>query len=226
MTELIDQREEILSLLLKQLGIYWNNTDSAIIAEVIPEALKEIETGFAGLPSNRFFANGKVSFSPCFSVHWMIFLYRMAHAIYQKYGSIKEADQVYYLNKIMHSNDWFYAINLPIHFLCEHPLGSVLGRAQYGDYLFVYQGTTIGGSRRKGQLFYPTLGDFVTLYANATVLGDTHIGSNVVISANTYIINETIPDNCIVFGRSPELIIKQKTKEDMKELFECFWGRR
>ena len=75
----------------------------------------------------------------------------------------------------MHSNDWFYAVELPVHFLCEHPLGSVLGRAIYGDYLFVYQGTTVGGNRNKGILSYPKIGTNVVLYANATILGNTVI---------------------------------------------------
>lgn len=125
----------------------------------------------------------------------------------------------------MHSNDWFYAINLPKHFLCEHPLGSVLGRANYGDYFFIYQGTTVGGNRRRdGGIDYPVIGENVILYANATVLGDTHIGNNVVISADTYLINENIPDNCVVFGKSPNLIIKTKSEDEIKNYTEHIWG--
>ena len=124
----------------------------------------------------------------------------------------------------MHANDWFYAIDLPVHFHCEHPLGSVLGRASYGDHLFVYQGTTIGGNRSHGELFYPTLGDNVILYANATVLGDTHIGNNVVLSSGTYLLNERIPDNCIVFGKSPDITIKKKNENQLKEYTQHIWG--
>lgn len=138
----------------------------------------------------------------------------------------KEADMVYYLNKIMHSNDWFYEISLPEHFLCEHPLGSVLGRASYGDYFVVYQGTTVGGNRCGRKLFYPILGHNIVLYANATVLGHTNIGNNVIISADSYIIDEKIPDNCIVFGKSPNLIIKEKTEGEIKEYTAHIWNWR
>lgn len=134
-----------------------------------------------------------------------------------------EADIVYYLNKIMHANDWFYQIKLPVHFLAEHPIGSVLGKANYGDYLFVYQGTTIGGNRKKGKLFYPTLGSNVLLYANSTVLGDTKIGNNVIISADTYLLNEDIPDNCIVFGKSPNINIKMKSEQQIKDMTNHIW---
>ena len=64
------------------------------------------------------------------SVQWMNFLYRVSHSLYEKYGSCKAADQVYYLNKIMHGNDWFYAIKLPVHFHCEHPFG-FLGTVEF-----------------------------------------------------------------------------------------------
>lgn len=124
----------------------------------------------------------------------------------------------------MHSNDWLYAVDLPVHFLCEHPLGSVLGRAKYSDYLFVYQGTTIGGNPHKGRIYYPEIGQNVILFANAAVLGDSHIGSNVVISAGTRIMNATIPDNCIVFGSSPELVIKKKSEREIKQYTKNIWG--
>ena len=124
----------------------------------------------------------------------------------------------------MHANDWFYAIDLPTHFHCEHPLGSVLGRATYGDYFFVYQGTTVGGNRSKGKLFYPMIGTNVILYANATILGNTNIGNNVVVSADSFLINETIPDNCIVFGKSPNISIKEKSEDEIKEYTQHIWG--
>lgn len=124
----------------------------------------------------------------------------------------------------MHSVDWFYAVDLPVHFLCEHPLGCVLGRAVYGDYFFVYQGTTVGGNRRKGGIDYPIIGENVILFANATVLGRTLIGNNVVVSADTYIIDTEIPDNCLVFGRSPNLTIVKKTEDEIKSYTEHIWG--
>lgn len=103
----------------------------------------------------------------------------------------------------MHAVDWFYAIDLPTHFLCEHPVGSVLGKAKYGDRLLIYQGTTVGGSIKDDVLCYPSFGDNVIMFSNSSVLGNTTIGENVMISAGTTVINDTIPSNCIVFGKSP-----------------------
>lgn len=217
---LVDNIEEIL---LQQLHNYWKEIDEETIISAIPSALKAIEDNYKGLPNRRYWDGNEVIFSPYISVQWMNFLYRLSHGLYQ-YGEEKAADQVYYLNKIMHSNDWFYAVDLPTHFHCEHPLGSVLGRAEYGDYFFIYQGTTVGGNRRCGKLYYPTIGSNVILFANATVLGDTHIGNNVVVASGTYLINEEIPDNCIVFGKTPDIIIKNKTEKEIKQYSQHIWG--
>ena len=130
------------------------------------------------------------------TAEYSIFLYYLSNNLYKEKKE-EAASYVYYLNKVMHSVDWFYAIDLPEYFGAEHPLGCILRRAKYGDYFFVYQGVTIGGNRHGGVLSYPTIGNNVTLYAN------------------TYIKDELIPDNCIVFGQSPNLTIKSKKKEDM-----------
>lgn len=136
-----------------------------------------------------------------------------------------EAGKVYYLNKILHSIDWFYEINLPDHFMVEHPLGSVLGRAKYGDYLLIYQGVTIGGNislSNTVEIAYPVIGECVTFLSNAKVLGNAHIGKNVIFAANSYVINEDIPDDSIVFGVSPNLTIKHEP-EKIKTYIEGIW---
>lgn len=224
MGKLFEQQEQIKQIVLHQLKAHWLDVDEQIIEAALPAALKAVEVGFYGNPSRRFFDGEEVLFSPYHSVQWMVFLYRLSREIHVKNPGAKEADQVYYLNKIMHANDWFYAVDLPPHFLCEHSLGCVLGRAKYGDYLFAYQGTTVGGNWNNGVLCYPTLGDNVTLFANSTVLGDTRIGNNVLISADTYIINEDIPDNCIVFGRSPNITIRPMEEEKIKQYTQHIWG--
>ena len=110
----------------------------------------------------------------------------------------------------MNGLDLFYAIELPKHFGAEHPVGSVMGRAKYGDNFFFYQGCTVGGTHSKdGGIYYPVIEDNVRMYANSSILGKCHIGKNVQLGAGALIKNQNIPDDSIVFGQSPNLIIKQ-----------------
>lgn len=161
---------------------------------------------------NKYFSTVKdgkkiVRFDAFHSIQWMTFLYYLSHELYLK-GS-KLCDQVYYLNKIMHSVDLFYAIELPEIWSAEHPLGTVMGRAKYSDGFFFYQGCTVGGTKDKeGNIYYPEMEENVRMYANSSVLGRCHIGKNAQIGAGALVKNQDVPDNCTVFGQSPNLIIK------------------
>ena len=64
----------------------------------------------------------------------------------------------------------------------------------------------------------------VILFANAMILGDTRIGNNVVVAGDTFLINESVPDNCIVFGKSPNITIKIKSEKEIKEYTQHIWG--
>ena len=83
--------------------------------------------------------------NPFNAVMYCQYLYRLSNEAY-KLNLIKIAEKIYYLNKMLNSVELFYAVNLPKIWSCEHPLGSVFGRAQYGDYFFFYQGCTVGGN--------------------------------------------------------------------------------
>lgn len=152
-------------------------------------------------------------FNPCHSVQYMTFLYYLSHDIYLNANIGQLCDKIYYLNKIFHSVDLFYAIELPKQFGAEHPLGSVMGRAKYGNGFFFYQGCTVGGTYDKaGNIHYPVIEENVKMYANSCVLGKCHIGKNVQIGAGTLVKNQDVPDDSIVFGQSPNLIIKMNKK--------------
>ena len=71
-----------------------------------------------------------------------------------------------------------------------------------GEKVTIYQGVTIGQS--KG--VYPVIGDNVIIYAGAKIVGDVHIGNNVIIGANSVVV-DSVPDNTIVAG-IPARVIK------------------
>jgi serine O-acetyltransferase len=171
--------------------------------------------------NNKYFRNsdGKVCFNPYHSGQYSIFLYYLANTIFKNGGDKTLATKIYYLNKVLNSVDWYYEIELPEYFGVEHPLGTVLGRAKYSNGFFVYQGCTVGGNKEK----YPIIGKNVVLYANSTVIGATKVGNNVAISTGAIVKDENIPDYCLVFGQSPNLIIRERDPEAMKIIFSKLW---
>lgn len=130
-----------------------------------------------------------------------------------------KANKIYYLNKVLHSVEWYHEIALPEIMFIEHPVGSVLGRAKYGNFLFVYHGVTIGADWRNDVLKRPELNDYLLMYADSAIIGHCHVGKYVILSAGTKVINESIPDYCLVCGTSPNLKIIKRTPEQMQMQF-------
>lgn len=56
------------------------------------------------------------------------------------------------------------------------------------------------------------------MFSNSKILGNAQIGSHVIIGANAYVKDEDIPDNCIVFGESPNLKIKRKPQQEIADM--------
>ena len=99
-------------------------------------------------------------------------------------------------------------------FCIDHGTGIVIGETSIvGNYVKMYQGVTLGAlSLKEGQSLknikrHPTIGNNVTLYADAFVFGgDTVIGDNVIVGNNA-IIRESVEANKVVYLKN-EVIIK------------------
>ena len=107
--------------------------------------------------------------------------------------------KLFSLNKALHGLDLFYSVRMPEVFLLVHPVGTVIGNADYRDYLVVYQNCTIGSEGGH----YPHLGEGVVLNSRVSVIGDCTIGDNVVFGANSFILSTQIPSDSIVVGQYP-----------------------
>ncbi len=100
----------------------------------------------------------------------------------------------------------------------DHGTGVVIGETSViGNQVKIYQGVTLGalsfpkdacGVLIRGAKRHPTLEDRVTVYANATILGDITIGENTIIGSNTWI-HEDIPKNTLVQLEEPKIILRE-----------------
>lgn len=214
---------ELYDNLYRQLNNFWQTPE----AEGILEDGKWIELAHERFlrtirsTKTKYVQEGSIDYLN--TVQYSIWLYYLSNLLGKQGNYTRLADKIYYLNKIMHSVDWYWQLDLPDHFYAEHPLGSVLGRAKYGDYLMLYQGTTIGGNVSATGLRYPIIGNYVTLYANATLLGDSKLGDKVILSANSFVKDECIPDCSIVSGSSPNLTIRNLEEEKIDQYFMRIW---
>jgi len=133
----------------------------------------------------------------CYPGVQAIAIHRLAHPLYRM--------GVPLLPRIM--NEWAHHLtgvdihpgaDIGRHFFIDHGTGVVIGETtQIGSRVKIYQGVTLGalsfprhedGTLVKGGKRHPTIGDGVTIYANATILGgETVIGDGAVIGGGTWI---------------------------------------
>lgn len=186
---------------------FLNEEEAEVVYYSIPIALKNSEHCFNFSKNKYYKRNNQVFFSIYHSSQYCIFLYFLSRQVFTKYPEMRIlADKIYFLNKTLNGLDLYYEVVMPQVFHLDHPVGSVMGRASYGENFTFAQLCTVGNN--KG--VFPIIGDNVHMLSGSKILGKCNIGDNVIISANSYIKDEDIPNNSLVFGSSPSLVVKPR----------------
>jgi serine O-acetyltransferase len=203
-------REELSALIRRQLNhlfILREGAETDHLEASIDPTLSKIEHCFKHTANRYYNQDGQTYFNPFHSGQYCIFLYFLSRTIFLNDPDYRTlSDRVYFLNKALNAIDLFYEVELPDVFALDHPVGTVLGRAQYGKFFTFNQNNTVG--ENKG--IYPRIGENVYMASGSKLIGDSTVGNNVMLSANSYVKDADIPSCSIVFGSSPHLIIKTR----------------
>ncbi|MCK4958624.1 MAG: serine acetyltransferase, partial [Planctomycetes bacterium] len=106
-------------------------------------------------------------------------------------------------------------------FFIDHGTGVVVGETSViGDNVRFYQGASLiamsipkDGQSIKGAKRHPTIEDNVTIYAEATLLGDITIGKDSVIGGNVWI-RKSVPPGTTVSMAKLESLYKHRQHHD------------
>jgi len=180
----------------------------------IRELLKgDVGAAFDGDPAAKSYEEIVISY-PCIIA---IATYRIAHELYLK--------QVPLIPRIMtecaHAKtgiDIHPGAKIGKNFFIDHGTGVVIGDTTViGDNVKIYQGATLGalsfpkderGRIIKGGKRHPTIEDNVTIYAEATILGNVVIGKGAVIGGNVWI-KESVPAGVTVTTPHADLVYRK-----------------
>ena len=124
-----------------------------------------------------------------------IFLYYLSNTIWRRSGDTAAGTRLFLMNKALNGIDLFYEIAMPEVFYIGHSVGIVLAKATYGNYLVLYQNSTVG--RHKDQI--PTIGDRVVMYPNSAIIGRSVVENDVVLSQGCGVINKRVPAGMMAF---------------------------
>lgn len=171
----------------------------------VARALERTEHCFSRVSVKYFARDGQPWFNHLHTDQYAMFLYLLANTVHRAEGDPALAGKVFALNKGLHAIDAFYEVALPDVFFFQHPVGTVLGRATYGNYFAVYQRCSIGSSLASES---PVLGDGVVLFGGSAIIGRCRIGDNAWLSVDTLVMDRDIPSDSVVFGKSPANVVK------------------
>ena len=206
------------AMLLRQLSSFFflSDAEEAAVSGEFDNALARCERSFSKTRNKYYSEAGATRFDPLQGCQWSRFLYELARCVFVGREMASVCDKLYALNKVMNSVDLYYQVALPDIFTFDHPLGSVLGRASFSDYFTFSQGCTVGNNRG----VYPRFGRSVFMLSNSKVVGDCEIGDNVIIGANAYVKDTDVPGGSLVFGQSPNLVIKENRLDYVRDYAE------
>lgn len=104
--------------------------------------------------------------------------------------------------------------NIGAGFLIIHPFNiTVNAGAKIKGECTLFKGTTIGSIRSGKKKGTPTLEKNVVLCINSTVVGNIHIGQDVLIAPNSYV-NFDVPDHSVVIGNPGQIHYKENAAKD------------
>jgi serine O-acetyltransferase len=177
----------------------------------IRETLKsDVAAAFDGDPAAKSYEEIVISY-PCIIA---IATYRIAHELYLEDVSLIPR----IMSECAHAKtgiDIHPGARIGRRFFIDHGTGVVIGETTIiGDNVKIYQGATLGalsfpkderGRIIKGGKRHPTIEDNVTIYAEATILGDITIGKGTIIGGNVWI-KESVPAGVTVTTANPDLV--------------------
>lgn len=172
-----------------------NIVEPAKIVAYVELALERVSICLSAVTLPRYKKDGKPYFDHLISDGYMLFLCYLSNTVWRETHDHALSSKIYYLNKAMHSFDCKYDHQLPEIFLINHGAGTVMGKAEYGNYFVVFQGCTIGES----QGHYPKIGNGVAITANSSAIGKCKIGDRATVGLRTTLLRKNIPNDHTVF---------------------------
>jgi len=207
--------------LVNYLKIQLNNNfpDNIVINNldfIVNKSMEKVKFNFSNINLSYYSKNGRIFFNHLNADHYTVFLYYCSNIAY-KNNDLILASKLFYLNKLLHSFHCMYDTELPDIFIVCHAQGSVLGKAKYSNYLVITQGCTIGAN---ANLEYPELGEYIIMYPNSSILGNSMISNNVISSNNSMVLNTNIDNNSLIVGIYPKVKIKSINEKIFLQFFK------
>jgi serine O-acetyltransferase len=191
---------DVAAYISRQLEFFADGRSHAPLAPVIDAALLRFEFCAARIIAPGYQLDGEAYFNHQHGDHSAAFLWFAANTAFRTFEDRHLAERFFLLNKLRNGIVVMYDTELPRVFVLVHTVGTVLGKATYGEFFTAYQGVTVGADRGA----QPQIGKRCALLPGARAIGKTVLGDDVTVGPGASIVNATAPAGTIVRGTSPD----------------------
>jgi serine O-acetyltransferase len=147
----------------------------------------------------------------CFNPRFMpILLCRLARKCYMS-KLLRCAKVISWLNFFMFSIEITARVNIGKGIFFPHTSGSVIGAAEIGENVTIFQNVTLGAKEADMQFnlhLRPLIGNNVVIGAGAKILGGVKVGNGAIIGANA-VVTKDVPEDCLAVG-IPAVAMRKK----------------
>lgn len=186
------------------------------VERAVDAALERVEHCFARVALRGYRdASGAASFDHLYGDQFAAFLYFASNGAWSRFGDDRLAKKLSLLNRSRHALLIMHDTQLPDVFVVPHTVGTVIGKARYGDYLVVCQNVTIANDLTT----HLTVEPGVIFFPGAFAVGTGTIGSGCVVAANATLQYQDVPPNTIVSGASPETVMRPRKRDFLARFF-------
>jgi serine O-acetyltransferase len=199
----------------RQLATTFPDDGKVSLHRVVGRALDVVEFRFSRIKLRSYRDEEGATFNHLHSDQYASYVYECSRIAFRDFGDVQLAEKLFGLNKAINGIVCMYDTELPNLFIFIHTVGSVLGKARYGEKLVVCQGVTVGTDRGKA----PSIGEGVVLFGGSTVIGDAILGDRSVVSTGTVVRSCTVPAGHVAAGREPTLIVKAAKRNVIEGYF-------
>ena len=117
--------------------------DEAVIESSMEQTLRRVEHCFQRISHPSYSLEGRAMFNIFNSDQYAAFLCILGGEIHRQHPHHPTAQKSFALNKALHGLNCMYDVELPQVFWLLHTVGTVIGKAIYGNYLVLRQGCTM-----------------------------------------------------------------------------------
>jgi serine O-acetyltransferase len=185
------------------------------IGSVLDLALERIEFCFERVALAGYRDEDGATFDHRHGDQCAALLYRCSNRAFRDRDDPELGAMFSALNRARHALLIMHDTDLPDIFVVPHTVGTVIGKATYGNYLAICQNVTVANDPATRLTF----DEGVVLFPGAFVVGTGSIGTASAVAANSTLQYQDLPPNTIAIGHSPDIEFRPRKRDFLARYF-------